>query len=227
MIRAAHIFCSILPCGSCDLLKLCSISFVLRSGLDLLLSPSPPSRFVVKCFNFCANVCKRNFSSTFFPSCHVQHYFLPFCCSTVLLAAQHVQFIFCCILGDLHQGQQRHRAIQERKGECWKTALATARSNWAQTNGKVSWTSSSPFEQGPKKITFQLEVWSKSEDVVQTLLQVCTVWTEQRQGNGFHRLRAVFISSSSSAAQSILSGEAGRSDRHGESAAITDTAPER
>lgn len=43
-------------------------------------------------------------------------------------------------------------------------------------NPKMNSTSTSSFEQGAKKITFQLEVWSKTEDVVQTLLQVRTVW---------------------------------------------------
>lgn len=29
------------------------------------------------------------------------------------------------------------------------------------------------LQQGTQEVTFQLEVWSKTEDVVQTLLQVC------------------------------------------------------
>lgn len=117
VIWAAH-----KPCRFCDLLKLCSIFFVLRSGLDHLLSPSPPSRFVVKCLNFCAAVCKCCFFSFYFcfPCDYFQRYFLVFCCFLVLLA----QFIFSFISGDLHQRKQRHSAVQERKGKCGKTTLA-------------------------------------------------------------------------------------------------------
>lgn len=47
---------------------------------------------------------------------------LVFYCFMVLLAAQ--QLIFSSIPGDLHQRKQRHSAVQERKGECWRATLA-------------------------------------------------------------------------------------------------------
>lgn len=163
-------FCCKLQCcrAFVKLLKLCSTFFVLRSGLDHLLSPSPPSRFVVKMSS--------HMGFTFFCR-HFQRYFFCVCVCVffsfiTLFAAQHIDLVFCCISGDLHQRKQRHSAIQERKGECWGHVGASR----VATEPKTNLTSASSFEQGTRKITFQLEVWSKTEDVVQTLLQVRTVW---------------------------------------------------
>lgn len=74
-----------------------------------------------------------------------------------------------------------------------------------------------PLLQGTQKWTFQLEVDSKTEDVVQTLLQV----TERDVSGGTELKRLRVSHQSSAASQGFLSGQAWRPGRHGESATST------
>lgn len=74
-----------------------------------------------------------------------------------------------------------------------------------------------PRLQGTQKWTFQLEVDSKTEDVVQTLLQV----SERDVPVGTEPERLCVSHQSPAASQGFLSGQARRPGRHGESATST------
>lgn len=79
--------------------------------------------------------------------------------------------------------------------------------------------------QGAKKMTFQLEVWSKTEDVVQTLLQVRRLGGRSRRITRscciclttFSMVLSCLNLVTSAAPQGFLSGKAWRSDCDGES----------